>query len=102
MRGWKAISFDQFKKLCMFRRPDEAPNGYDACFDERTSFDSCSACICLRWRDIGRVDIKVSKITVRRKPTVQQAKHAKPLKCSDGCGATVNKPGKCLCCSVNN
>ena len=103
MRGWKAISFDQFKSLCMFRQPDEAPNGLDACFDDRTSFGSCSACICVKWRKLGRADIMVEKITVRAKRPVQQAKHKiTPKKCKCAYVSDCNyKPGS-IECSMNH
>ena len=40
--------------------------------------------------------------SMEKDSTPNTTKHAKPLKCSDGCGATVSVPGKCLLCSVNN
>lgn len=45
--------------------------------------------------------IKEAGRTVRSKRPVQQAKYAKPLRCTeDGCRNIVDVPGKCHGCSI--
>ena len=61
-----------------------------------------SICIQCYMRFTTRQDRRRMEREVIKHKNKQQAKYAKPLKCSDGCGATVNVPGKCLCCSGNN
>lgn len=64
MRGWKAISFEQFKEACENHMWDNKKN-FDVC---RRGFEAsnhlqCCATLCLMWSKLGRADIKVSKIT---------------------------------------
>ena len=52
---------------------------------------------CGVWPHRRKINTKEEKL---KSPNT--TKHAKPLKCSDGCGATVSVPGKCLLCNLFN
>ena len=60
MRGWKAVSFEQFSVQCIDRSP--ITNAGWHCDNPRTMFTRCSQCTCPVWRNFGRADIKVVKI----------------------------------------
>lgn len=63
MRGYKVISFEQFKQLCgkyKFTLLDK-----QICDDQMNHYSGCDCCasFCFKWRKLSRADIKVSKIT---------------------------------------
>lgn len=67
MRGYKVISFEQFKKLC--GKYKHTLSSKCICDNQLNHYSGCDCCasFCFEWRKLGRADIKVSKITANKK-----------------------------------
>jgi hypothetical protein len=67
MRGWKAVSFKQFSEFCKYRK--NISKNSNIC-DNNGTYSGCECCasFCSNWRNLGRADLAVKKISSTNTP----------------------------------